>query len=36
MKITFAIMTLKHLPVDGCKASWQRGSRFLGVGGLKF
>ena len=36
MKTTFAIKTLKHPPVNGCMAIWQRGSRLVGVGGLKF
>jgi hypothetical protein len=36
MKITFPIKMLKHAPVNGCMASWQRGSRLLGIVGFKF
>jgi hypothetical protein len=36
MKTTFAIKMLKHAPVIGCMANWQRGSRPSGIVGLKF
>ena len=36
MKTTFATKMLKHAPVIGCMAIWQRGSRLLGIVGLKF
>ena len=36
MKTTFAIEMLNHAPVIGCMANWQRGSRRLGIVGMKF
>jgi hypothetical protein len=36
MKTTFATKIQKHAPVIGCMANWQRGSRLLGIVGLKF
>jgi hypothetical protein len=36
MKNMFATKMLKHAPAIGCMANGQRGSRYLGVGGLKF
>jgi hypothetical protein len=36
MRTTFAIKMLKHAPVIGCMANWQRGSRPSGIVGLKF
>jgi hypothetical protein len=35
MKITLT-KTLKHAPVNGCMAIWQRGCRVLGIVGMKF
>ena len=34
MKTTFA-KTLKHAPIAGCLAIWQRDSRLLGSVGMK-
>jgi hypothetical protein len=36
MNTTFATKTLKHTPVIGCMANWQRDSRPLGIVGMKF
>ena len=36
MKTTFATKTLKHTPLNGCMAIWQRDSRLFGVVGTKF
>jgi hypothetical protein len=36
MNSTFATKTLKHTPVIGCMANWQRDSRPLGIVGAKF
>jgi hypothetical protein len=33
MKTTFTTKMLKHAPVIGCMASWQRDSRLLGIVG---
>jgi len=35
MKTTL-IKTLKHAPVTGCMAIWQRDSRLIGIVGMKF
>jgi hypothetical protein len=36
MKTTFTTKLLKHVPVIGCMANWQRGSRLFGIVGFKF
>ena len=36
MKTTYTTKMLKHTPVIGCMANWQRGSRLLGIVGLKY
>jgi len=36
MKTTFATKMLKHAPVIGCMANWQRDSRLFGIVGRKF
>jgi len=36
MKSTFTTKMLKHAPVIGCMADWQRGSRLLGIVEFKF
>jgi len=36
MKITFGSKTMKHAPVAGCLAIWQRDSRRSGIVGAKF
>jgi hypothetical protein len=36
MTTTITTKSLKHAPVNGCMAIWQRGSRALGIVGLKF
>jgi hypothetical protein len=35
MKTMFATKMLKHAPVIGCMANWQRDSHLLGIEGLK-
>jgi hypothetical protein len=36
MRTTIATKSLKHAPVNGCMAIWQRDSRALGIVGMKF
>jgi hypothetical protein len=36
MKTTVVNEMLKHAPVNGCTAIWQRGSRLFGIVGRKW
>ena len=36
MNNTFVKQVKTHTPANGCMAIWQRGSRLLGIVGLKF